>query len=85
MKELGVYDDEMDPTDPPLSIEVYAYLIRQMLAKYGIVLDSHLETLIQDRVDGNHCRCCWHFQHCSALIVQVVLYAIVLYKFIVIK
>ena len=35
MEELGVYDDEMDTTDPrwatPLGIEVYAYLIRQKM------------------------------------------------------
>ncbi|KAF8798357.1 hypothetical protein BYT27DRAFT_7123584 [Phlegmacium glaucopus] len=37
MEELGVYDDEMDTTDPrwmtPLGIEVYTYLIRQKLAE----------------------------------------------------
>jgi hypothetical protein len=37
MEELGVYDDEMDSTDPrwttPLGIEVYAYLIRQKMAE----------------------------------------------------
>jgi len=36
MEEFGVYDDEMDTTDPrwmtPLGVEVYAYLIRQKLA-----------------------------------------------------
>jgi len=37
MEELGIYDDEMDPTDPrwttPLGIEVHAYLLRQKLAE----------------------------------------------------
>jgi hypothetical protein len=37
MEELGVYDDEMDTTDPrwmtPLGVEVYAYLIRQKMAE----------------------------------------------------
>ena len=38
MEELGIYDSEMDTTDPrwrtPLGIEVYAHLIRQKLAEY---------------------------------------------------
>ena len=37
MEELGVYDDEMDTTDPrwttPLGVEVYAYLVRQKMAE----------------------------------------------------
>jgi hypothetical protein len=37
MEELGVYDNEMDTTDPrwltPLGIEVYAYLIREKMAE----------------------------------------------------
>ena len=37
MEELGVYDDEMDTTDPrwetPLGVEVYAYLLRQKIAE----------------------------------------------------
>ncbi|KAF8800891.1 hypothetical protein BYT27DRAFT_7262534 [Phlegmacium glaucopus] len=37
MEELGVYDNEMDTTDPrwmtPLGIKVYVYLIRQKLAE----------------------------------------------------
>jgi len=39
MEELGVFDDEMDPTDPrwesPLGKEVYSYLLRQKLAEYA--------------------------------------------------
>ena len=35
MEELGVYDNEMDTSDPrwstPLGIEVYAYLVRQRM------------------------------------------------------
>jgi hypothetical protein len=38
MEELGVYDGEMDTTDPrwqtPLGVEVYSHLIRQKLAEY---------------------------------------------------
>jgi hypothetical protein len=37
MEEMGVYDNEMDITDPrwatPLGVEVYAYLIRQKMAE----------------------------------------------------
>ena len=37
MEELGVYDNEMDTTDPrwttPLGVEVYAYLIRRKMAE----------------------------------------------------
>ena len=42
MEELGVYDDEMDTTDPrwmtPLGVEVYAsaYLVRQKMAEWAV-------------------------------------------------
>lgn len=39
MDELGVYDGELDTTDPrwktPLGVEVYSYIIRQKLAEYA--------------------------------------------------
>ena len=45
MEELGVYDNEMDTTDPrwttPLGVEVYAYLIRRKMAEWVIFLYSN--------------------------------------------
>ncbi|KAF8804988.1 hypothetical protein BYT27DRAFT_7105837 [Phlegmacium glaucopus] len=52
IEELGVYDDEMDMSDPrwmtPLGIEVYAYLIRQnyYISKLGVCLPA-LDSTIQ--------------------------------------
>jgi len=42
MEELGVFDDEIDATDPrwgnPLGTEVYSYLLRQKLEQCVLLL-----------------------------------------------
>ena len=46
MEELGVYDGEIDPSDPrwstPLGTHVHAYLVRQKLADGSVVLSNGL-------------------------------------------
>ena len=47
MENLGVYDDEVDPTDDrwtsPLGVEVHAYLVRQKTAELNMLVDMELK------------------------------------------